>query len=354
MSHHWPRLPAEWEPQAGLMLTWPHADTDWEARLASVLPTFAQIASAISRDEPVLNVCRDAQHQAEVARLLRSSGARPYNLRFALADSDDTWARDHGPITTLTAEGPSLNDFIFDGWGGKFAASRDNRINRELARQGIFAHTPIHSHQLVLEGGALETDGLGTLLATRSSVLDRARNPDVSSQEIEQLLRDTFGFRRFLWLDHGELSGDDTDAHIDILARFADPHTIIYTAAPEDDPDHAGLAAMYRQLRGFRDIDGNPYRLRELPFPGVHRDTSGRRLPASYANFLITNQSVLVPVYGVAADASALQVLEDCFPARRVVPVDCRAIIEQNGSLHCLTMQFPAQVDLRNAVNAVA
>jgi agmatine/peptidylarginine deiminase len=354
MSHHWPRLPAEWEPQSGVVLTWPHAGTDWAVRLPDVLPTFAQIATAISRDETVLNLCCDGQHQAEVAGLLRSAGARPHNLRFALVDSDDTWARDHAPITTLTADGPCLNDFIFGGWGGKFAAAQDNRINRELDRQGIFARTPMVSRQLVLEGGALETDGLGTLLATRSSVLDPARNPETSSADIEQFLRDTLGFTRFLWLDHGELSGDDTDAHIDILARFTDPHTIVFASAPENDPDHAGLAAMQQQLRGFRDIDGNPYRLRELPFPGVHQDAAGRRLPAGYANFLVTNQSVLVPVYGVAADTQALQLLDDCFPGRRVVPVDCRAIIEQNGSLHCLTMQFPAGVPITNAVDAIA
>jgi len=336
------------------MLTWPHADSDWAAQLTEVLPTFAQIATAISRDEPVLNVCRDAQHQAEVADLLSSNGTHSHHLGFALADSDDTWARDHGPITTLTVEGPCLNDFVFDGWGGKFAASRDNRINRELARQGIFAGAPMLSHPLVLEGGALETDGQGTLLATRSSVLDRARNPDLSSADIEQSLRDTLGFRRFLWLDHGQLSGDDTDAHIDILARFTDPHTIVYAAAPGNDSDNAELAAMYRQLRGFRDIDGNPYHLRELPFPGVQRDASGRRLPAGYANFLITNQSVLLPVYDVAADASALQLLQDCFPDRRVVPIDCRAIIEQNGSLHCLTMHFPVGVSLTNAADTTA
>jgi agmatine/peptidylarginine deiminase len=336
------------------MLTWPHAGTDWAPRLPDVLPTFAHIATAISRDEPVLNICRDAQHQAQVAGLLRSAGARPQNLRFALVDSDDTWARDHAPITTLTPSGPCLNDFVFDGWGGKFAASRDNQINRELDRQGIFARTPMVSHSLVLEGGALETDGLGTLLATRSSVLDPARNPDANTADTEKLLRKTLGLNRFLWLDHGELSGDDTDAHIDILARFTDPHTIVYSAAPENDPDHAGLAAMCQQLRGFRDVDGNPYRLRELPFPGIHRDVSGRRLPAGYANFLITNQSVLVPLYGVPADAVALQLLDDCFPGRRVVPVDCRAIIEQNGSLHCLTMQFPAGVSITNAVDATA
>lgn len=349
-----PRLPAEWEPQSGVMLTWPHPETDWAPRLARALPVFVEIACAISRDEILLSVCRDRQHQAQVAALLREAGAHTEHLRFALADSNDSWARDHGAITVLTDKGPLLNDFVFDGWGGKFAAQHDTAINRELDRQRIFGQAPMVSHGLVLEGGAIETDGLGTLLATRSSVLNRNRNPDLQPADIEHLLHDNLGITRFLWLDHGELSGDDTDAHIDVLARFTDPGTIVYSSAPEGDADHPALAAMRTQLQGLRDRDGNPFRLRELPFAGVHLDADGRRLPAGYANFLVINQSVLLPTYGVPADAEAVALLEDCFPGRRVVPIDCRTIIEQNGSLHCLTMQFPSALQIHNAVDAVA
>jgi len=347
------RLPAEWEPQTGIMLTWPHADTDWADTLEQTVPVFVHIGSAISRDEVLLNICRDRKHQAEVAQLLKAAGARSEHLCFALADSNDSWARDHAAITSLGPDGAVLNDFVFDGWGGKFAADKDSAINRELDQQGIFGDTPMRSFDLVLEGGALETDGMGTLLATRSSVLDPRRNPQLSGSDIESLLRETFGFTRFLWLDHGELSGDDTDAHIDVLARFADPHTIVFSTAPPDDADHPALAAMAQQLQGLCDCDGNPYRLCPLPFPGVHLDADGRRLPASYANFLITNQSVLLPVYGVPADTEAAMLLDDCFPGRRIVPIDCRPIIAQNGSLHCLTMQFPAEVCIHTCVDAV-
>lgn len=347
-------FPAEWEPQAGVMLAWPHADTDWGGALERTLPVFDRIGCAVSRDEPLLSVCRDRRHLDQVAQRLHTAGACADHLCFALADSNDTWARDHGAVTTLRDGIPVLNDFRFDGWGGKFAADLDDAITAELHQQGCFGESALTRHPLVLEGGAIETDGQGTLLATRSSVLDPRRNPRLSAARIEQMLRDTLGVKRFLWLDHGRLSGDDTDAHIDVLARFADPHTILYAQAPPGDPDHAALQAMHSQLECFRTQDGAPYRLRALPFPGQHIAADGRRLAAGYANFLITNGSVLLPTFGVEADQAAAELLQDCFPGRRVVGIDCRPLIEQNGSLHCLTMQFPAALPLRNTIEAVA
>lgn len=342
-----PRLPAEWEPQSAVMLTWPHPDTDWAPRLSDTLRTFTEVAVAIGRDQQVLNVCRDREQLGIVQALLAEAGLPAHHLCFALADSNDTWARDHAPITVLQGDAPVLLDFTFDGWGGKFAAAKDNAISRELAQQGIFGDTPIHTHELVLEGGALETDGLGTLLATRSSVLDPRRNPGSNAEDIERLLGETLGIKRFLWLDHGELSGDDTDAHIDILARFTDPNTIVFSSAPPNDPDHAALQAMREQLASFRDNSGLPYRLVALPSPGILRDADGRRLPAGYANFLVTNRSVLLPVYGVSADQVAADRLGTCFPTRRILPIDCSGVVQQNGSLHCLTMQFPSALTLQ-------
>jgi agmatine/peptidylarginine deiminase len=346
------RLPAEWEPQSGVMLTWPHDGTDWAPALDRTLPVFAQIGTAISQDEALLNVCRDAAHEEQVRKLLIQAGAKAENLHFGRSPSNDTWARDHAPITTLNNGQPVLNDFVFDGWGKKFPADLDTAINREIHRQGVFGTAKLAMHELVLEGGAIETDGHGTLLATRSSVLDTKRNPRLDAGQVERQLRDSLGITRFLWLDHGELSGDDTDAHIDVLARFTDPQTIVYTSAPEGDADHRPLQEMYEQLRTFKDPEGRPYRLRALPFPGVLRDRDGRRLSAGYANFLITNRSVLLPVFDVPADAQAAELLADCFPGRRIVRLDCRPIIEQNGSLHCLTMQFPAAISLQSATTA--
>jgi len=343
------RLPAEWEPQSAIMLTWPHAGTDWAHDLARTLAVFSQIGSAISEHQVLLSVCQDSAHETLIRRHLLQAGAEEQQLRFAHAPSNDTWARDHAPITTLNNGSPVLHDFVFDGWGKKFAADLDTAINQVLHQQGVFGNAAMQQHALVLEGGAIETDGHGTLLATRSSVLDPVRNPQIDAIQVEQMLHETLGMERFLWLDHGELSGDDTDAHIDILARFVDPNTIVYSSAPAGDADHAALQAMFEQLQSFADIEGQPYQLRPLPFPGPLHDPDGRRLSAGYANFLITNRAVLLPVFGVKADAEAVELMKDCFPTRSVVPVDCRPLIEQNGSLHCLTMQFPAAMTITSS-----
>jgi agmatine/peptidylarginine deiminase len=344
------RLPAEWEPQAGVMLTWPHADTDWADRLEQVFPVFAQIGAAVSRSELLLSVCRSPTHADQVRRALCGAGADPGNLRFSVADSDDTWARDHGPLTTLASGRPVMNDFRFNGWGGKFDASRDDRISANLHGNGAFGQCLLQPQPFVLEGGAIETDGHGTLLATRSAVLSDSRNPGLSQQVVEQRLGETLGIDRFLWLDHGDITGDDTDGHIDTLARFVDVGTIVYATAPEGDPDHAALSAMARELGKMTDVNGKPFALHPLPFPGVHLDEHGRRLPATYANFLFTNDAVLLPVYHVPADAQAVELMRRLCPGREIVPIDCREIVRQNGSLHCLTMQFPAGTPLQDTL----
>lgn len=348
------RLPAEWEPQSGVMLTWPHPATDWAERLGAVNPVFAAIGREIAARERLLSVCHSPVHARQVRDLLQNAGARPDRLLFALAENNDSWARDHGPLTTLAHGRALLNDFVFNGWGGKFEAALDTLVTARLHAAGAFADAPLSSYALVLEGGAIETDGQGTLLATRSSVISDSRNPGRNQERIERDLSDWLGFDRFLWLDHGDISGDDTDGHIDTLARFADPETILYATAPAGDPDHAGLAAMAAQLETLRRRDGRPYRLLPLPFPGVHHDADGRRLPATYANFLILNCAVLLPVYDVPADAEAIAVLDAAFPGRTIAPIDCRPIIEQSGSLHCLTMQFPAQLALRDTLESSA
>jgi agmatine/peptidylarginine deiminase len=339
------RLPAEWEPQAGVMLTWPHGGTDWAAELDRVEPVFATIGREIARRETLLTVCQSPEHAAHVRARLLGAGAPEERLRFAQAPADDTWARDHGPITVLDPSGPRLLDFGFNGWGGKFTATRDNAITALLANGGHFGTTPTENPQLVLEGGALETDGRGALLATVHSVVTDTRNPGRDRAAMAAALAEHLGIERFLWLEHGALSGDDTDGHIDTLARFCDPHTIVYATTVPDDPDYPGLVAMAAELAALRQADGTPYRLLPLPPPGLHRD-GDRRLPATYANFLVINDAVLLPVYGVPNDGAAAAVLERCFPGRTVVPIDCRAVIRQNGSLHCLTMQFPRGVTL--------
>ncbi|HEX7045673.1 MAG TPA: agmatine deiminase family protein [Burkholderiales bacterium] len=341
-----PYLPPEWAPQSGVMLTWPHAHGDWRDRLETVEPVFAAIAREIARRERLVVACCDAAHRQHVAGVLARAGVAPARVSLLEAPSNDTWARDHGPITVLCRGQPLLLDFRFNGWGGKYAHDLDDAITARLHAAGAFGDTPREAVELVLEGGAIEVDGSGTLLTTTRCLLAPTRNPGLSRAQLEAELGDWLGLNRFLWLEHGHLEGDDTDSHIDTLARFCDPHTIAYVACDDPaDPHYADLKAMEAELRAFRAADGAPYRLVPLPWPRAQYD-GARRLPATYANFLIINGAVLVPTYRDPADAVALERLRGCFPAREVVGIDCLPVIAQYGSLHCLTMQFPAAVPL--------
>ena len=341
-----PRLPAEWEEQSAVQLTWPHEGTDWADNLADTLPVFAQIGAAITRFETLLCVVNNDAHAEQVKQLLLDAGADLTMARFAQAPCNDTWARDHGALTAIDEnDQPIINDFIFNGWGNKYPAELDTQITQALIDQQVLNGTHLPS-PLVLEGGAIETDGQGTLLATRSSILNTNRNGDLSQEAMEAELTQRFGFSRYLWLSEGEMTGDDTDAHIDVLARFTSSNDIVFTTADTSDEDYWPLHAMQKELQAFTNLDGASYRLHALPPAGELYDEDGRRLSASYANFLIINGAVLLPVYGVDADEKAIKVLQDLFTDREIIPINCRRIIEQNGSLHCLTMQYPAQLAL--------
>jgi agmatine/peptidylarginine deiminase len=323
------------------MLTWPHADTDWAYRLNEVNHLYTQVACAIARFEPVLIVCRDADHRKRILARLQGAGIGPSRVIFARAMSDDTWTRDHGPIT-VTADGtPRLLDFRFNGWGGRFPARRDDRITATLHAAGSFGEAELESSAMVLEGGAIDTDGRGTLLAVTRTLVDTNRNPGWSRGRIERELERRLGVRRFLWLEHGELSGDDTDGHIDSLARFCAADTICHVHCDDrTDPDFRSITAMEGELEALRQPTGLPYRLVRLPRPAPVRDADGRRLPASYANFLILNDAVLLPVFDDPADRIALTRIQALFPDRQVLPIDCRPLIRQGGGLHCMGMQL--------------
>lgn len=336
------RLPAEWEAQCAVQLTWPHPDSDWGPGLDIVEPTFLEIARRIAEREAVLVAAADAGH---VVSLLQRSDIDRNKFRVFNVASDDTWARDHGPVTVLEYGTPLLLDFEFNGWGGKFEARRDNLVTQELHKAGAYGRTDIHAVDFVLEGGSIESDGAGTLLTTSQCLLTPTRNPDQSRNEIEALLLEQFGLDRVLWLNHGYLAGDDTDSHVDTLARFCDESTIAYATCRDPHDEHFdALAAMEQELAAFRTRNGSPYRLVGLPMPTPCFDESGQRLPATYANFLIINGGVLAPTYGVPEDEEALAILQGCFPDRAIVGIPCRTLIAQHGSLHCVTMQIPKGV----------
>jgi agmatine deiminase len=338
-------LPPEWAPQSGVMLTWPHAHGDWAGRLKQVEPAFTDIARQVARREKVLISCYDRPHREHVGELLAAAGVDMGRVMLRTAPSNDTWARDHGPITVVCSGEPVLLDFGFNGWGGKYGYELDNQISRKLYVADAFGDVPMETVNLILEGGSIEVDGSGTLLTTARCLLAPTRNSALSREQIEKQLMDLLGINRILWLQHGYLAGDDTDSHIDTLARFCDSRTIAYVRCDDADDEHyAELKAMEDELKSFRAVDGRPYRLVPLPWPRAKFDEDGNRLPATYANFLVINGAVLMPTYQDPADGEALARIKECFPDREAVAIDCLPLIYQFGSLHCVTMQLPEGV----------
>jgi agmatine/peptidylarginine deiminase len=334
-------LPAEWYPQSGVMLTWPHAQTDWSEMLDEVEESFINIANEIARREALLIVCRDVNELKEKLADINLANVHLYEV-----PSNDTWARDHGPITVLRDGAPILLDFRFNGWGQKFPSNHDNQITRRLFAHEAFSANAGYANflQFVLEGGAIESDGEGTVLTTAECLLSPNRNEHLNKEEIEHLLKEIFGLKRVLWLNNGYLAGDDTDSHVDTLARFCDAETIAYVKCTDPEDEHFdALQRMEDELKSFLTLTGKPYRLLPLPMADAVFDDE-ERLPATYANFLIMNNAVLLPFYGTEKDADAKKVLQEAFPDREVVGIDCLPLIKQHGSLHCVTMQFPKGV----------
>ncbi|MFB9069102.1 agmatine deiminase family protein [Pseudofulvimonas gallinarii] len=338
-----PFWPAEWAAQDGVLIAWPHAGTDWADNLADVERTYAALATAISRRQRLLICVADGEVEARMRQLATAAGADLDRIQAVRIDYDDTWLRDSGPISLVDGNGFLLLDFRFTGWGGKFEASRDDALVTGLFERGVFSLACRHeSVDFALEGGAVETDGQGSLLSTWHCLA--TRHPDKTREQVEKVLARQLRIQRFLWLENGALQGDDTDAHIDTLARFVSPDTIVFQGCDDPmDPHHAGLAAMADELASLRRPDGQPYRLFALPWAQPIHAAEGRRLAASYANFLIVNGAILMPGYGDQADAAAARVLQEA-SGLDVEIVPCRPLIEQNGSLHCITMQLPRGV----------
>ena len=311
------RLPAEWEPQWGVQLTWPHANTDWAPMLDEIIATYREMAREIEKREELLVV------------------GEP---------SNDTWARDHGFITLVDDQGHArLLDFCFNGWVEKFPAELDNAINRRLYDEGKVKGEYVGCLDFVLEGGSIESDGKGTVFTTSCCLLAPHRNQPMSKDQIEERLKRELQAERIVWINHGSLTGDDTDGHIDTLVRICPDDTLLYMGCDNpDDEQYAELHLMEEELKTFRTIEGKPYRLLKLPMPRPII-FEGERLPATYANFLVINGAVLCPTYAQPdLDAEALRLIGEAFPEREIVGIDCRSIIKQHGSLHCCTMQYPS------------
>ena len=332
-------LPAEWANQSGVMITWPHENTDWKEILDEVTPCYVAISKEIIKREKLLIVCHN------INEVKKELGKVDYSrIIFREIDSNDTWTRDHGPISVFVNDNPFICDFTFNGWGMKFAANFDNQITKKLYHTQSFLPEVGYQNMMhcVLEGGSIESDGAGTLLTTSECLLSENRNEYKDKAEIDDYLKMIFGAKKVLWLNNGYLAGDDTDSHIDTLARFCSTESIIYVRCEDKNDEHfEALALMEEELQSFRTLQGNPYQLIPLPMADAVYD-AGERLPATYANFLILNNAVLMPTYNSPQkDEFAKQQLQKAFPGREIVGINCLPLIKQHGSLHCITMQLP-------------
>jgi len=333
------RLPAEWEPQAAILLAWPHSQTDWNEHLEEVENTYLHLIEAITRFELVMLFVANDKVQAHAEHLLKSAGIPSHKVQMIYAEYDDTWLRDSGPITLVSKDSFRLNDFHFTGWGGKFSASHDDLLVECLYNQGIFQHAEHRRIDWALEGGAIESDGSGTILTTWQCL--HQRHPQYSRDDFTHFLREHLNADQVLILNHGYLQGDDTDAHIDTLSRFAPNDTIVFQTCDNPDDEHyAELQRMAEEISKLRTNKGKNYRLYPLPWPRPIY-YQNRRLAASYANYLVINNAVLVPAYDDPADEKAVAVMKQIYPEREIISIPCRPLIWQNGSLHCLTMQLP-------------
>lgn len=299
-------FPSEWFPQSGVQLTWPHTDTDWRDMLEEVTACYIQMAYEISTDEKLLIVCPDT---APVEELLTQKLPQKAlaNITFFPCPTNDTWARDHAFVTVINESSPELLDFGFNGWGNKFEARLDNAINKHLYSSGLLNGNYNDCLDFILEGGSIESDGKGTIYTTRCCLLAPHRNQPLTEAQIEEELKRRLRADRIVWLDDEPLPGDDTDGHIDTLARILSDGTLL------------------RQ-----------------PLPDPIYDEDGSQLPATYANYLIINGAVLVPTYGQPDnDRRAIEHIQAAFPDREMIPIDARPIIRQHGSIHCCAMQYP-------------
>ena len=365
-------LPSEWQQQVAVQLTWPHANTDWAPYLEDIVRMEVRMADEITKREDLIIVTpeKEALREFLSTQLTEQQLKR---VKIVKMPTDDTWARDHGAITLLPRKENEkrprktiLLDFCFNGWGKKFPAENDNHISWNLKCSGVFFDYYCHNRHkgealqddpetecemeehldFVLEGGSIESDGKGTVFTTSQCLLAPNRNQPLSKEGIEDYLKRVLCAERIVWLDHGNLIGDDTDGHIDTIVRIAPDDTILYVKCDDyKDEQFQDFEALESQLQCLRTKEGKPYRLLPLPMPKAMYD-DGDRLPATYANFLIINGAVLVPTYNQPElDNKAMEIIQQAFPDREIIGIDAQVAVRQHGSLHCLTMQFPYGIE---------
>lgn len=335
-------MPAEWAPHRATWLSWPHNFETWPTQLEMVREIWLRMIQALADGEKVSLFVNDDRTQHDVATRLTEVDARMEHISILEIPTVDVWIRDYGPtfITRAASEDAlAFNDWIFNGWGRKYKDyENDDRVAKDM---GALLQIPVFNHSVVLEGGSIEVNGAGTCLITEQCLLNRNRNPHMTREEIEEFLRNTLGVSHLIWLGKG-IAGDDTDGHIDDIARFVNPTTVACVLeAHSSDENYSPLQENYERLRDARDQYGNKLAVVTLPSPApVHYQ--GSRLPASYANFYIANDVVLVPIFDDPNDRNALGILQELFPDRRVMGLPCRAVIAGLGAIHCVTQQEPS------------
>ena len=328
-------LPAEWEKQEFVQIVFPHKDTDWNEYLEESIETFVNIAKVISQYQKCLIIAKDLTY-------IKSLFQNKKNLTFVSIDSDDTWSRDFGGITVENNKDLIVLDFKFNAWGKKFPYTLDNQITQQLKLKGLLKSYKHKSISFVLEGGAIESNGSGIILTTSKCLMEKNRNPELTQNTIENKLIEYLGAKKVLWLNSGYLEGDDTDSHIDTLARFVSVDTIVFQSCDDvNDSHYIELQKMEQELLNFTQLNGDKFKLIALPWIEAKYDEEDR-LPATYANFLIINDAVLVPTYNDKNDNQAIEIFKKLFPKRDIIGIDCQTLIRQHGSLHCVTMQYPA------------
>lgn len=332
-------MPAEWEPHQATYMTWPHNRETWPGKFDPVPAQYAAVVAGLSRFETVRVLVKDAHAAEQAGAMLRQSSARMESVEFLVYATNDSWIRDYGPIFVARAHSAHLGlDWKFNSWGEKYGAcDLDDVIPHRLADRFGFECLDV---AVVLEGGSIDVNGAGSLLTTESCLLNPNRNPGMAKAEIEEHLRVCLGASNILWLGDG-IAGDDTDGHVDDLARFVSRDTIVTVIEPDPaDDNHQPLAENLERLRAMRDQDGKPFRIETLPMPPA-LNYEGQRLPASYANFYIANGAVMVPTFGCPTDQQALEILTRLFPERKVMGFHCLDLVWGLGTIHCLTQQHP-------------